>query len=252
MKVKAVAAGLAVLACGLASQQAVAFKAGPFDSPIHEQITEDALGFLRDGRDRGHGRRACARPTPVKPVENKPSTSTGAVPEGTELINSLYHDAIDELDPANPNADPWQAADDFGYLTHPTQDFYSHSNWVEAGDTDLVDSRPGLPGGAGELEPDPPRPGRRQGEMATLPAGWSVHRDPGSLVPTVTTDTNQTFKALVSGLQRHASPIPTSDDCAIRSPSSTPSSTRTTTAGRTSRRRAVSRSRRPSTSGAGC
>ena len=38
-----------------------------------------------------------------------------------------------------------------------------------------------------------------QGELDTLPAGWSVHRDPGSLVPTVTTDTNQTFNALATG-----------------------------------------------------
>ena len=46
MKVKAVAAGLAVLACGLGSQAAEAFKAEPL-YPVHQQITNDALGFLR-------------------------------------------------------------------------------------------------------------------------------------------------------------------------------------------------------------
>jgi hypothetical protein len=32
--------------------------------------------------------------------------------QGSELINSLYRDVIEELDPANAGADPWQAADD--------------------------------------------------------------------------------------------------------------------------------------------
>ena len=211
MKVKAVAAGLAVLACGLAGQQAEAFKAGPFDSPIHEQITEDALGFLREDvledMDGEHGQADV-----IDMSVNAVHFDGCEFRQGTELINSLYGDVVDNLDPANAAADPWQASDDFGYLTHPVQDFYSHSNWVEAGGTGLVDSGLGfrpVPQGWSRIGTDMVV---AQGKAATLPAGWTVHRDPGSLVPTVTTDTNETLKALSSGLNDTLSD-PGHDDC---------------------------------------
>jgi hypothetical protein len=203
-----VAVALAVVATGFTSQSAFAFGIGE-----HEQITHDALGFMRTdviGDIDGEHSQADSG----EPFENKVHFDGCTFKEGTELINSVYHDTIDELDPANPDADPWQAADDFGYLTHPTQDFYSHSNWVETGHTDLVDAGLGFraePANWSQIRPDLIV---AEGEMDTLPAGWSVHRDPGSLVPTVTTDTNQTFKALVSGHNDSALPIQTSDNCA--------------------------------------
>jgi hypothetical protein len=203
-----VAVGLVVLASGLASQSAFAFGISE-----HEQVTHDALGFMRSdviGDIDGEHAQADSGET----FENKVHFDGCTFKEGTGFINSLYQDTIDELDPANPDADPWQAADDFGYLTHPTQDFYSHSNWVESGHADLADADLGfwaVPENWSQIRPDLVV---AEGEMDTLPAGWSVHRDPGSLVPTVTTDTNQTFKALVSGHNDSASPIPTSDNCA--------------------------------------
>jgi hypothetical protein len=204
----AMAVGLAVFATGLGSQSAFAFGISE-----HEQITHDALGFTRadviEDMDGEH-----AQADSGQTFENKVHFDGCTFKEGTEFINSLYHDTIDELDPANPDADPWQAADDFGYLTHPTQDFYSHSNWVETGHTDLVDAGLGFQAVPENWSQSRPDLIVAEGEMDTLPAGWSVHRDPGSLVPTVTTDTNQTFKALVSGHNDSASPIPTSDNCA--------------------------------------
>lgn len=210
-----VAAGLVALVSGFASQSAFAFKAHiPVfgGQPVHEEITQEALGFMRsdvvEDMDGEHAQADFA-----DALVNKVHFDGCEFKQGSELINSLYHDAIDELDPSNPNADPWQAADDFGYMTHPTQDFYAHSNWVEAGHTDLVDSGVGfraVPQGWSQIRPDLIV---AQGEMDTLPAGWSVHRDPGSLVPTVTTDTNQTFKALVSGYNDTAL-SPLNDDCA--------------------------------------
>jgi hypothetical protein len=211
MKVKAVAAGLAVLACGLASQPASAFKAVAWN-PVHQEITHDALGFVRtdvvedmdgehDQADVGHA------------YDNDVHMDGCEFRQGTELINSLYRDVIDNLDPANPKADPWQASDDFGFMTHPSQDFYSHSNWVEAGQTDIFDAGLGFyaePQGWSEI-----RPGLivGQGELDTLPAGWSVHLDQDSLVPTVTNDANKTFKALVTGHNDTASD-PWHNDCA--------------------------------------
>ena len=210
----AVALGLAVIATGLGSQSAFAFKAHiPIlgGQPVHEEITQDALGFMRtDVLEDIDGEHAQA--DSGETFENKVHFDGCMFKEGSELINSLYHDTIDELDPGNPNADPWQAADDFGYLTHPAQDFYAHSNWVEMGHSDLVDAGLGfraVPEKWSQIRPDVIV---AQGELDTLPAGWSVHLDPGSLVPTVTTDTNQTFKALVSGYNDSAK-IPVTDDC---------------------------------------
>src|SRR3954451_3506962 len=138
----AVAVGLAAIATGVGSQSASAFKAHiPVigGQPIHEEITQEALGFMRPDvvgdMDGEHAQADFA-----DALENRVHFDGCAIKEGSALINSLYHDTIDELDPANAGADPWQAADDFGYLTHPTQDFYAHSNWVETGHAALVDS----------------------------------------------------------------------------------------------------------------
>ncbi len=211
MKVKAVAAGLAVLACGFASQEASAFKAVAWN-PVHQEITHVALGFARtdvvedmdgehDQADVGHA------------YDNDVHMDGCEFRQGTELINSLYRDVIENLDPANPGADPWQASDDFGFMTHPSQDFYSHSNWIEAGQTDIFDAGLGFYTelqGWSEI-----RPGLvvAQGELDTLPAGWSVQRDQDSLVPTVTNDANKTSKALMTGHNDTLSD-PWHNDCA--------------------------------------
>ena len=137
----AVAVGLAVIATGLGSQSAFAFKAHiPIlgGQPVHEEITQEAFGFMRPTWSRTWTV-STRRPTP-RDIENKVHFDGCMFKEGSEFINSLYHDTIDELDPGNPNADPWQAADDFGYLDPPAQDFYAHSNWVELGRSDLVDA----------------------------------------------------------------------------------------------------------------
>ena len=131
-----VAVALAMIATGLTTQSAFAFGISE-----HEQITHDALGFMRTdvvGDMDGEHTQADSGAT----LENKVHFDGCTFKEGSEFINSLYHDTIDELDPANPDADPWQAADDFGYLTHPTQDFYAHSNWVET----RFRERPGIEG----------------------------------------------------------------------------------------------------------
>ncbi len=209
-----VAAGLAVLVSGFASQSAFAFKAHiPIwgGQPVHEEITQEALGFMRsdvvEDMDGEHAQADFA-----DGGINAVHFDGCEIKQGSALINSHYHKVIDELDPSNPSADPWQASDDFGYLTHPAQDFYSHSNWVEAGQTDLVDSGLGFraePQGWSEIGNDAVV---AQGKLDTLPAGWSVHRDPGSLVPIVTNAGSHSFKAPVSGV--NDTPLgPGHDDC---------------------------------------
>ena len=56
----------------------------------------------------------------------------------SNTINSLYNRAINSLNPSSP--DIADARNAFGQLLHTVQDFYSHSNWVELGQTDLVEN----------------------------------------------------------------------------------------------------------------
>src|SRR5919112_1915429 len=61
--------------------------------------------------------------------------STGCDFQGTtENINRLYDQVVSSID--DKDAMPKT----FGLLLHPVQDFYAHSNWVELGRKDLVES----------------------------------------------------------------------------------------------------------------
>lgn len=65
--------------------------------------------------------------------------------EATTLLRKHYEVIVDGLD---QNAGPYsrftpawaRAVDKFGFILHASQDFYAHSNWVESGESDLVDS----------------------------------------------------------------------------------------------------------------
>lgn len=57
--------------------------------------------------------------------------------------------AVKYLDPRSP--DGWTATDQFGFALHIAQDFYAHSNWVNLGRRDLIDSGVGY---YPELEPE--------------------------------------------------------------------------------------------------
>src|ERR671920_1704184 len=61
--------------------------------------------------------------------------STGCDFQGTtENINRLYDQIVSNI------YDKDAMAKTFGLLLHPVQDFYAHSNWVELGRTDLLES----------------------------------------------------------------------------------------------------------------
>jgi hypothetical protein len=55
-----------------------------------------------------------------------------AFSETAMQINSFQARAVRRLTPGG-QLDPWAASDQFGRSLHPSQDFYSHSNWVELG-----------------------------------------------------------------------------------------------------------------------
>ena len=74
-----------------------------------------------------------------------------------------------EFDPADPS--PLDAADEFGQLLHIAQDFYSHSNWVELGRTDLFE------GGTGDWSVADDWKVLRDDIVVVsedLPAGWTA------------------------------------------------------------------------------
>ena len=113
------------------------FGAGTFDR-IHEGITEDAIGgFIRPGvfddivdehADWADDDEA-GEAKEVKWVH----ADGCAFDETIEQINAFYVNAVVNLVPGAAVFEPWSATDDWGRVLHPTQDFYSHSNWVELG-----------------------------------------------------------------------------------------------------------------------
>ena len=122
------AALIALLGSLLASGRASAFSPS-----IHEDITDEALSFLRPGV-RCDVREEHRNWADDDEAENSKwvHADSCAFGETVEQINKFFQDAILNLTPG-PNFDPWSASDDFGRHFHPIQDFYSHSNWVELG-----------------------------------------------------------------------------------------------------------------------
>jgi hypothetical protein len=93
----------------------------------HEQITQRALNFLWPGvinllvhknQDQDQGEAA----------GKKERHFDGCPFQDSETyINQRYERAVDRL----RHDDPLGAMEDFGWLLHPVQDFYSHSAWVD-------------------------------------------------------------------------------------------------------------------------
>ncbi len=192
--VVALATGGVIAAGALPSSPAAAFHVGE-----HEDITHDGMPFLRDAvYEDMAGEHLLADFTYM--TNNAKHFDGCEFSSGTGDINDLYDDIVDELDPQNP--DPWAAADDFGFLSHPAQDFYAHSNWVELGRSDLIDSGLGQWTELGDWVPL--RDDIVVGQGETLPDGWTFTSSDGDLVPGVLTPDGPK-RALISGINDSAS-----------------------------------------------
>ena len=110
----------------------------------HEQMTIDALSFLNDGAlDESVDEHQFVDTSSVHAASNH--FDNCRFQESADEINAQYHDpsvagaggVLAEFNPADPS--PLDAADEFGQLLHIAQDFYSHSNWIELGRTDLFE-----------------------------------------------------------------------------------------------------------------
>src|SRR5262245_1909962 len=203
----------------------IASQAGAFGE--HKTITRDALSFLRYELVEHivFGNETNDYPGTIGDDEKHCDDCEF---DGTSIyINENYSDAMDQLGP-DGDFDPWGAAFWFGSLTHPAQDFYSHSNWVELGliqgddpstpeievrTADLYDLS-GAPYGNLQnwFEPSPSATFVRHGpdgiqilldhdDMEDVPEGWSV--DPnggGTHVPILRDEKGEVVgKLLVSG-----------------------------------------------------
>ncbi len=166
------------------------------DHPRHEDITAEALGFLR---------------LPILANINNEMSYTDTVFQtisshhvddcnfkgATQLINNLYIRAMKDIDSRKPNYD--DAPDAFGQLLHTVQDFYSHSNWIELGrnntKTDLIDDSLSY---WAVLNPYTIHKGVIVIQGKTIPPGYQITRNGKNIM--VTTPSGNSVPGLISGV----------------------------------------------------
>ena len=175
---------------------------------IHQEINADSLGFLSDDILQRLDQRTVAQddftllPPAGPQFEAAFHFDSSHFQEGVSYINSEY-DAILAAYGSNSPDRFDTIADHFGNILHAAQDFYSHTNWVESGETGLVDS------GLGEwtqIVPFKPVGNLVFAEHAgSLPVGWKLanpaERTSGLVFHLVnsTAYPGQTFLGIVSG-----------------------------------------------------
>jgi hypothetical protein len=177
----------------------------------HEAITSQGLSFLNEGAlDEINDEHEFIDMNEV--LEDSAHFDNCRLQESAQRINDQYNAPKDngaggvvaEFDPADPS--PLDAADEFGQALHTVQDFYSHSNWIELGRTDLYEP------GTGDWSVYPEWTEVRPGIVSiseNLPNGWTSLPDDVNFTPTVTTDASVTMNVLLTG----ATDGTTSDDC---------------------------------------
>ncbi len=114
-----------------------------FSSANHQAMTNAAFSFLNSS--------VLSTIVAQHAVQDK-SGNNGDIPqyhfdgsyfnEGATTINSRYSTILNNANPSSFNSNT--VAVEFGKLNHAVEDFYAHSNWVEDGQTMLVDSGLGM------------------------------------------------------------------------------------------------------------
>lgn len=123
-------------------------------APVHEDITIEGLSFAPNESIRGEN----FAPSPVNPIILQQIVTSDVdqdlginaqlvhaqhfddsyFAEGAAHINSFYTTALHYALPQF--FDPTEVAKAFGAALHTIQDFYAHTNWVDVGETGLIDS----------------------------------------------------------------------------------------------------------------
>ena len=127
--------GLAIILLLMSSiMMMVVIPVNAFMPKVHSDINNKILSFLKpdilskiNSGDEGADKNA--------EFGHREYHSIGCDFQGTtENINRLYDQIVSNID------EKATMAETFGLLLHPVQDFYSHSNWIELGRNDLVES----------------------------------------------------------------------------------------------------------------
>lgn len=195
-----VLASLTSSACGVDTSDTVALSIdtteGPFRSygpgTQHSDITEDALTLLNDeiAEDLGDANEdADNGNTKYKSEYHFDNCRVG---ESFGKMRFHYEKLVVAHDP--DHYDHSESIRLFGEILHLAQDFYAHSNWVESGQSRLVDSDGFAPPKVG--------PGSRIGTMVGLavgiPSSWDVTLPWNTRVPFVATEFG-THPGLITG-----------------------------------------------------
>ena len=112
-----------------------------FANPIHKALTIDALPFIKDEVIADINDEHTFQE--VAGLLDQDEHFDGNHFEGAAAeINTAYNTILDEADPES--FDSGDIPDKFGQLLHAVQDFYAHSNWVNLGQTTLIERGTGL------------------------------------------------------------------------------------------------------------
>ena len=126
--------GLAILLLLMSFLMMMVIPVNAFLPKVHSDINDKTLTFLKldilhkiNGGDESADK--------IGEFGHREYHSTGCDLQGTtENINRLYDQVVSSID------DKDTMAKTFGLLLHPVQDFYAHSNWVELGRNDILES----------------------------------------------------------------------------------------------------------------
>ena len=187
--------GLAILLL-LISFMMMVIPVSAFWPRVHSDINDKSLSFLQPEilTKVNSGDRSAET---IGEFGHREYHSTGCDFQGTtENINSLYDQVVSSIH----NKDTM--AKTFGLLLHPVQDFYAHSNWIELGRNDLVESNSDSKWPI--LLPFQEYKGiiivqvgdKSKGEHYDIPNGYTLNRD-GKVVYVSTS--NGTYPGLISG-----------------------------------------------------
>jgi hypothetical protein len=169
--------GLAILLLLMSSMMMMAIPVNAFMPEVHSDINVKSLSFLKpdiiskiNSGDEGADK--------IEEFGHREYHSIGCDFQGTtENINSLYGQVVSSID------DKDTMAKTFGLLLHPVQDFYAHSNWIELGRDDLIESSSDSKWPV--LKPFQEYKGviivqvgdERKGEHYDIPDGYTLDRD---------------------------------------------------------------------------
>ena len=186
--------GLAILVL-MSSMMMIVIPVSAFWPQVHSDINNKSLKFLKPDilTKINSGDRSADT---IGEFGRREYHSAGCDFQGTtENINRLYDQVVSSID------DKDTMAKIFGLLLHPVQDFYTHSNWIELGRKDLVESNSNSKWPV--LQPFQEYKGiiivqvgdERKGEHYDIPSGYTLNRD-GKVVYVSTS--NGTYLGLVS------------------------------------------------------